>query len=310
MPRALRAAVPLRHDQAERQRVVEQVQQARYGRDHLLLPVDQIVPNPDNPRQSFSEDALNQLAASIQRWGQLQPVVVRRVGDRYQLICGERRWRAHTRAGLDTIWAVERDATDQDALALALVENLQRVDLSHAEKVAALDQLAEVARAQGLRKTALQLHVDAGWLSRQLSVRKDPVVFPALESGRLGFGQATELLRAPAHTRRSLLDQALRAKKRVPTATLRAWVEDERALERQSRVGVAERMASPPAPAGVDGPARSPFRALLEQLVTLGRPASADDRGALQEMIARAQWLLEAPEARADSPAPTTAGAA
>jgi len=301
MPKALRASVQLVRDGAEHERVVEQVQQARYGRDHLLLPAGQIVPNPDNPRQSFSEEALDQLAESIKRWGQLQPVLVRRVGQQYQLICGERRWRAHQRAGLDSIWAVERDATDQEVLALALVENLQRVDLSHAEKVAALDQLAEVAHAQGLRKTAMQLHVDAGWLSRQLSVRKDPVIFPALESGRLGFGQATELLRAPAHVRRPLLDQALRAKGRVPTATIRVWVEDARALERQSRVGIAERLASRPGPARVDGGVVSPFRELLEQLGTLGAPASAEDRAALEELVARAKQLLDLVEHALDS---------
>jgi ParB family transcriptional regulator, chromosome partitioning protein len=70
---------------------------------------------------------------------------VRRVGDRYELIAGERRWRAVERAGLETIWAVERDATDVESFKLALVENLHREELSHAETVAALDQLAELS---------------------------------------------------------------------------------------------------------------------------------------------------------------------
>src|SRR4051794_38125724 len=82
----------------------------------LRLRLDEIRPDPRTPRRTFDEDALDQLADSIKCWGQLQPVVVRRMGDFYQLICGERRWRAHQRCGLDCIWAIERDATDQGAL--------------------------------------------------------------------------------------------------------------------------------------------------------------------------------------------------
>jgi ParB-like nuclease domain/Pyruvate phosphate dikinase, AMP/ATP-binding domain len=118
----------------EQQRVREQLDEARYG-PPLLIPVDQIDPNPRNPRRVFDEQALNELAESIKQWKQLQPIVVRRVGERFELIRGERRWRAHQRAGLEKIWAVEREASDTDAYALALVENIQRVDLSHTEKV-------------------------------------------------------------------------------------------------------------------------------------------------------------------------------
>ena len=293
MPKALRAAVPVARDEAERRRVAEQVRHARDGRDPLLLPIDQIDPNPANPRRDFSEAALDPLAESIKTWGQLQPVVVRRVGERYELVCGERRWRAHRRAGLPTIWAVERDASEHDALALALIENLQRVDLSHAEKVAALDQLAEVARVAGLRQTARQLRVDPSWLSRQLAVRRDPVIFPALEDGRLNFGQAAELLRAPAHARRSLLDRALREKK--PSPTIRFWVEEARTLERRARATIGATLAAPPADESPDGQSTSPYRALLAQLEVLGRPRSTDDRAALGELVTRARQLLDEP---------------
>jgi cellulose biosynthesis protein BcsQ len=145
MPKALRGRVRVAAHEGEERRVREQLDEARYG-PPLLIPVDQIDPNPRNPRRLFDEEALNELAESIKQWKQLQPIVVRRVGERFELICGERRWRAHRRAGIDAIWAVERDASDADAYALALVENIQRVDLSHAEKVAALDQLGERER--------------------------------------------------------------------------------------------------------------------------------------------------------------------
>jgi ParB family transcriptional regulator, chromosome partitioning protein len=196
MPRAMRARVPVETRRAEQQRVGQQSDQGKDGAP-LLIRVDQIDPNPRNPRRVFNEDALNELAESIKQWNQLQPIVVRRVDDRYELICGERRWRAHQRAGLPTIWAVEREASDADAYALALVENIQRVDLSHAEKVAALDQLGELAQGGGLRRTARSLHMSPAWLSVQLSLRKDPVIYPALETGRVSFGQAAALLRAP-----------------------------------------------------------------------------------------------------------------
>jgi hypothetical protein len=269
-----------------------------------LLTVDQISPNPENPRQVIDEHALSELVASIRRWGQLQPVVVRRHGEGYQLICGERRWRAHLRAGIDTIWAVERDATDHDVLALALVENLHRAELSVAEKVAALDQLAELVQVTGLRRTAAYLHMDPGWLSRQLAVRRDPVIFPSLEAGQVGFGQATELLRATTSTRAALLQRVLDSPNPIATATIRSWVEDARAAERQSSERAPDHSSAPDAQATA-----SPYRALLDQLEALGAPASADDCVAMRDLINRACQLLASVEPTDEQAAPSTNGA-
>ncbi len=244
--------------------------------DRLLLPVRAIQPNPANPRHLFDERALDALADSIRAWGQLQPVVVRPMDAGYLLVCGERRWRAHLRAGLETIWAIVRDVAESDALAVALAENLQRVDLSHAEKVAALDQLAELAQARGLRKTATQLGVDPSWLSRQLSVRRDPVIFPALEAGSIGFGQAAELLRAPKQARTALVARAIESVPPASTATIRAWVE-------------ASRRESIEYPSGP-----SPYRSVLTKLDRLGAPQSNDDLAALRELVNTAQRLLRA----------------
>jgi ParB/RepB/Spo0J family partition protein len=245
----------------------------KQGRE-IALPVDVIRPNPDNPRRVFDEHALAALADSIKCWGQLQPIIVRQVDDGYQLVCGERRWRAHVRAGLETIWAVELDASKEDSLALALVENLQRVDLSHVEKLAALDQLAEIAQGRGLRKTAGQLGVDPSWLSRQLSVRKDPIIYPALEAGEIGFGQAAELLRAPAAVRRALLLQVIQSPMPVRTATIRHWVEKAREETR----------------AEAGGP--SIYRSLIDRLDQLGPPTTDEDQAALTELADRVQRLL------------------
>jgi len=108
------------------------------------VPVDQIDPNPEQPRDDFDEQALESLAASIESIGLLQPIVVRRAGDRYVLVAGERRLRASKLAGLESIPVVLRAETDSRTnLVEALVENLQREDLSVLEEAAAYRQLME-----------------------------------------------------------------------------------------------------------------------------------------------------------------------
>lgn len=294
MARALRASARIEHRPAERQRVLDQVEQASYGRDHLLLPIERVSPNPRNPRQVFSEEAINALAASITEWGQLQPVLVRRVGEHFELIAGERRWRAVQRANLATIWAVERDASDIDSFKLALVENLHREELSRAETVAALDQLAELSVATGLNRTARELRVSPTWLSLRLSVRKDPVVYPALETGRLSFSQAIELRRAPAHARRSLLDRALRDE--VGHRVIREWVDQVRTLERQSRAGIGASVALARGSKrkGHDTE-RSAFMDVLDLLRALGAPQTDGDRAVLDQIAALLETLRASP---------------
>ncbi|MCX4747664.1 ParB/RepB/Spo0J family partition protein [Kitasatospora sp. NBC_01287] len=106
------------------------------------LPLDVITPNPRQPREVFDEEKLDELVASIKEVGLLQPVVVRQVGpERYELIMGERRWRASQRAGLDQIPAIVRATEDDKLLLDALLENLHRAELNPLEEAAAYDQL-------------------------------------------------------------------------------------------------------------------------------------------------------------------------
>ena len=108
------------------------------------VAVDSITPNPRQPRRAFDDDALDELAASITEVGLLQPVVVRSLGNgRYELIMGERRWRASQRAGLDTIPAIVRATHDDDMLRDALMENLHRQQLDPLEEAAAYQQLLD-----------------------------------------------------------------------------------------------------------------------------------------------------------------------
>jgi ParB family transcriptional regulator, chromosome partitioning protein len=108
------------------------------------IPIASIRPNPQQPRDHFDEEALESLSASIKELGVLQPVLVRAVDDEtFELIAGERRWRAARRAGLSSIPAVVRKTDDKESLEQALVENLQRQDLNPLEEAAALQQLLD-----------------------------------------------------------------------------------------------------------------------------------------------------------------------
>ena len=110
----------------------------------MEIPVGSIVPNPHQPRVHFEEAALDDLAASIKEIGVLQPILVRVVGDgSYELVAGERRWRASRRAGLDTIPAIVRATDDMGSVLQALVENLHRQDLTPLEESAAYSQMIE-----------------------------------------------------------------------------------------------------------------------------------------------------------------------
>ena len=110
----------------------------------VSLPITQIVPNPHQPRGHIDAEALEELTSSIREHGLLQPVVVKRLDDQhYALITGERRWRAARQAGLEAIPAIIREASDQEQLELALIENVQRADLSPLETAAAYQHLAD-----------------------------------------------------------------------------------------------------------------------------------------------------------------------
>jgi ParB family chromosome partitioning protein len=109
----------------------------------LQVDIDLLDPSPYQPRTRFAETALEELAQSVRSTGIIQPLIARRVGARYQLIAGERRWRAAQRAGLLRVPVVLRDVGDEEALELSLVENLQREDLNPVEQARAFQRLME-----------------------------------------------------------------------------------------------------------------------------------------------------------------------
>lgn len=171
----------------------------RSGQAVLLeIPVSEIVPNPHQPRVHFDEDALSELTASVQQIGVLQPILVRvREEGGYELVAGERRWRAAGRAGLATIPAVVRTTDDLAAVEQALVENLHRQDLTALEEAAAYQQLIEdfeltheqVADRVGKSRSAVTNTL------RLLGL--PPAVQHLLADGRLSAGHARALLGTP-----------------------------------------------------------------------------------------------------------------
>jgi ParB family chromosome partitioning protein len=137
--RGLEALIPSSPAEAEESGLKE-VEGARFAE----IPLTQIVPNPRQPRQAFDEDEMSELVHSIQEVGLLQPVVVRTTGPgTYELVMGERRWRATREAGLDTIGAIVRDTSDDDLLRDALLENLHRSQLNPLEEASAYQQLLD-----------------------------------------------------------------------------------------------------------------------------------------------------------------------
>lgn len=165
------------------------------GAHFAELPLDAITPNPRQPREVFDEDALAELVTSIQEVGLLQPVVVRRLGpQRYELIMGERRWRACREAGLERIPAIVRATDDEKLLLDALLENLHRAQLNPLEEAAAYDQLLK-----DFNCTHDQLADRIGRSRPQVSntlrlLRLSPPVQRRVAAGVLSAGHARALL--------------------------------------------------------------------------------------------------------------------
>ena len=174
------------------------------------VAVDAIDPNPEQPRRVFRPEELRSLADSIRRHGVLQPVVVRQAGERYELVVGERRWRASREAGLATIPAVVADLEDRARLEVALVENIQRSDLNPIELAHAFRALAQAGATQ--EAIGERVGLDRSTISNHLRLLElAPEVQADVESGRLSAGHAKALLQVTSpERRRHVRDRILR----------------------------------------------------------------------------------------------------
>ena len=163
-------------------------------RGSFLCPVEQIRPNPDQPRKHFDEQSLESLAVTIKEKGVLQPLLVRRVGNRYELIAGERRLRAAKKAGLEEVPVLIREAEESDRLELSVLENIQREDLNPIEEARAYKQMLdrlkvtqeELARRVGKDRSSVANTLRLLQLPRE--IQED------LATGRLSSGHARAIL--------------------------------------------------------------------------------------------------------------------
>ncbi|HWG57987.1 MAG TPA: ParB/RepB/Spo0J family partition protein [Candidatus Acidoferrales bacterium] len=216
----------------------------------LQVDIDLIDPSPYQPRTRFREQALEELARSIQASGIVQPIVVRRIGQRYQLIAGERRWRAAQRAGLARVPAVVREVPEALALEMTLVENLQREDLNPIEQARAFQRLTEEFHLTQ-EEAAARTGKDRATIANSLRLlRLESQIQDLLEEGKLTASHARALLAVPDTPAR--LDLA----RRIARGGMSV-----RQIERIAARGLKERRA--PAPAAAVDPNT---KAALEEL--------------------------------------------
>lgn len=161
------------------------------------LPIEDIVPNPNQPRIHFNETELRELSESIQEHGVLQPLLVRKHGNGYEIIAGERRYQASKLAGLEELPVIIKDVNDEEMLALALIENLQRSDLNPVEEAKGYRQLID---ASGMTQEALSKAVSKSRSAITNSLRLldlPEIVQQMIFDGKLTAGHARAILAVP-----------------------------------------------------------------------------------------------------------------
>ncbi|MEX1345043.1 MAG: ParB/RepB/Spo0J family partition protein [Candidatus Limnocylindrales bacterium] len=215
-------------------------------RDVRRMPVERVESNPDQPRQRFDEEALADLAASIREHGVLQPVLVRPVTDgRYQIVAGERRWRASKMAGLAQIPVIIEELDDEAALEIAIIENLQREDISPLEEA---EMFARMTREHGysLRKLATKLGKDKGYLENRLRLVDAPDDVRELVAVRSDtLSHAYELMKvSDPKTRRRLARQV--ASGELSLVKLRKRIEAQTKRDAEREAGLATGVQTEP----------------------------------------------------------------
>lgn len=170
----------------------------RPRRPDLLVPVEKLIPNPNQPRRDFNPDALQELASSIRAKGVIQPLIVRAVPDgRYEIVAGERRWRAAQLAQLHELPVIVRDFTDSEVIEVAIIENIQRADLNAIEEALAFRQLMD-RFGHTQEKLAEALSKSRSHIANLLRLLSLPEEVQAhVRDGSITAGHARALVTAP-----------------------------------------------------------------------------------------------------------------
>jgi len=274
------------------------------------VPLDRIEANPENPRLVFEESALEELAASIREHGVLQPVLVRPRGpNQFQLVAGERRWRAAKIAGLAAIPALVEDLDDDVALEIAVIENLQREDLSPLEEASIYDRMIK-DHGYSVRKLAQKLGKDKGYLENRLRLADAPQEVRDLVSLRKDtLSHAYELMKVDdPKKRKRLAGQVARGelslvklREKIEGRPARVAAEDERPEAVAPAAEDLSEAAAPAAPTGDDAliKAKAQFHEALAGLIAVLRSqefttsVSLNDRQNLAKYLTISKLTLE-----------------
>jgi ParB family chromosome partitioning protein len=275
------------------------------------VPLDRIEANPENPRVLFEPSALEELAASIREHGVLQPVLLRPHGpNQFQLVAGERRWRAARLAGLAAIPALIEELDDDTALEIAIIENLQREDLSPLEEASMYDRMIK-DHGYSVRKLAQKLGKDKGYLENRLRLADAPEDIRDLVSLRKDtLSHAYELMKIEdPKKRRRLAGQVARGelslvklREKIDGRPLRApATAEEQGLSRADEVDVPDPAGPAAVPTGDDALliAKAQFHDALASLIVVLRSqeftssASPSDRQNLAKYLTISKLTLE-----------------
>jgi ParB family transcriptional regulator, chromosome partitioning protein len=264
------------------------------------IPLDRIEPNPEQPRVTFVQETIDELAASIRERGVLQPILVRPRGpSRFQIVAGERRWRASKLAGLETIPALVEDIDDETALEIAIIENLQREDLSPLDEASMYDRMIR-EHGYSIRKLAEKLGKDKGYLENRLRLADAPEEVRELVSLRKDtLSHAYELLKVPdPRKRRRLAEQVARGE--LSLVKLREKVEGRKARSVDAE-GVIEASVAASSDRSSPGAVAAAATTPADDNATAGWAA----RGTMQpltdeSLVAAKQLLAEAVEGLVD----------
>jgi ParB/RepB/Spo0J family partition protein len=264
-----------------------------------VVPIDRIDPNPQQPRLVFNQETLEELAASIREHGVLQPILVRPIGiNRFQLIAGERRWRASTLAGLDTIPALIEEIDDDTALEISIIENLQREDISPLDEASMYDRMIR-DHGYSIRKLADKLGKDKGYVENRLRLADAPPEVRALVSVRKDtLSHAYELMKVDdPKKRKRLADQV--ASGELSLVKLRDKIEGRRpraaiAVLEPSGLEDEESVGEPPDVQAVhDGEWAAP----TQDRAPLGDDSLVNAKASLAEALDDLVGVLRSPDA-------------
>ena len=254
------------------------------------VPVARILPNPAQPRLSYEEDSLTELADSIREHGVLQPILVRPVGSQYELIAGERRWRASRMAQRESIPAIVVEFDDQTALEVSIIENLQREDVSPLEEASMFGKMMDLGYS--VRQLAQKIGKDKGYVENRMRLADAPPEIRELVSVRKDtISHAYELMKVrDERTRRRLAKRVAAgeltlSKLRALTGTDPRGVEERTTTKRRARTVAGEAAA-----------ARAADDALVNNRVRL---AGAVDE--LVEILSRRELIDEIPDTNRDN---------